>query len=151
VDEGKLLTGARFGQDRGAAFVHPRGLVGLALCLVDRRIGGRVHNDRWFRCRNGVRDGLTISDIAFDPADSAQRNRPHRGQSGELASELPSSPEQENHATTPRRSPRYSPERIRIHQPRFSRNQAIVLASPLSKVSCGDQPSSRRIRDASMA
>src|SRR5271170_5338983 len=54
-------------------------------------------------------------------------------------------------ALAPRRSPRYSPERIAPHQSGLSRYQRTVLSKPVSKVSRGRQPSSRPILAASIA
>ena len=125
----------------------------LAFGPVHGGVGGGVDDEARGRRRDEGGDGVGVGDVGLGALDAPRGYAPRRRQRHQLLPDLAGGAEhQQAHvAAPPKRSPRYTPARMRLHQAGLSRYQRTVLRRPVSKVSCGIQPSSRLILPASMA
>ena len=148
MDKGdaQIGTGARH-RSRGIR-VDDGGQRLFTLGAVDSRIGGRIDHRAGAMGMDRSSTGGWISEIGLRAA-----KRRDRGQTAQFRGHLAAGAEDEDrhHPTLPNLCPTPSRSCSARHQSSWARYQSTVRASPSSTVTDGSQPSSSRMRAASMA
>ena len=131
--------------------IHDRRSVLFRFGPVYGRPGGSVHDRIDLSVHDGPGANIRRHQVGLRPSED-RRFDIRRTLARQLTPDLSCLSEDEQpHATPPRRRPTPSRFKSGRHQSSFSRYQSTVLASPSSTVTEGRQPSSSRIRLASIA
>jgi hypothetical protein len=149
MHEGDAQFRADLGHRRRCGAVDRGGEVFLLFRLVDAGIGGRVDHRLGPMRPDRRRTGRGVAQVRLGPAERYDIGLPRK-----LGRDLPRFAEYEDRHRQPA-LPRRSPTPVRAcsarHQSSCPRYQSTVRARPSSTVTEGDQPSSSRMRLASMA
>src|SRR5439155_10005049 len=122
-------------------------------CLVNGGIGCSVDDDIGRGRGNQRSRGAGALEVEFRTAGGGKLDPTTRPSAfDQTLRDLPVRADDEDlHRPVPRRCPAYFRSRIGRHHHSFSRNQATVFSSPVSKLSSALQPSSHSIFDGSSA
>ena len=146
LHEGKAPggTGTGHGTGRGAIDLRRQGL--LLFGPVHRREGGCVDDGTGLQGCDPVGAGFWVGQVRRLPAQAL-----NIGQGGQLLGHLAPLAKDQDHDPTPSLLPTPSRPCSGRHQASLSRYHCTVRASPSSSVTEGRQPSSSRMRVASIA
>src|SRR5262245_15007431 len=106
MDERQASRGASLSQAGRSKFVCLAGFVGLGFGEVDLGIAGRIDHRCWPVACNGTGNVTRVWNVGLRVRERRERDRTRLCHACELLAELATASKDQDHATTPSRSPR---------------------------------------------